>query len=451
MPQINKISAQRFTNILQTVCFCIVVALCIQLCTSNAVYAADKESKKYANVKTKKRQAVGKKCGKKLEAIQLEIDAEKWSSAKSSLKASLTKSCSTSYEKSQVWNYLAYVYFSLDDLKQAINAYKKVIAEKDTDERQRVNVYYSIAQLYMVTENYSSAAKFLEKWMKESTVVSADGQVLLAQAYYQMDRKNDSLRLVNKAINDWESKGKVPKENWWGLQRVIYYEQNKFPKVVGILKKLIKHYSKNTYWRQLGGMYGELNQDMNQLISTEVVYLVGDLKKGRDLLGLAYLFIGANAPYLAARVIDKGIESKIIEPTAKNLEFLGHAWQLSQEGKKARTALEKAAKVSDKGQIWARLANVYLNLGQDTKAVSAARLALKKGNIKRADLTYMVLGNSQLNLHCYDSAQDAFRRAAKDKRSNKNANQWILYAKSEGSRRNKLRESGVKLKGCHKA
>ncbi len=63
----------------------------------------------------------------------------------------------------------------------------------------------------------------------------------------------------------------------------------------------------------------------------------------------------------------------------------------------------------------------------------------------------MVLGNSQLNLHCYDSAQDAFRRAAKDKRSNKNANQWILYAKSEGSRRNKLRESGVKLKGCHKA
>ncbi len=414
--------------------------------------AAEKaEESKYAKAKTKKRHAVGKRCGKKLESIQLEMEAERWSKATSQLHASLDNGCATSYEKSQVWNFLAYTYYSQDNLKEAIKSYKKVIAEPETDERLKTSVYYSVAQLYFATEDYANAARFLETWMKESAVVGADGKVLLAQAYYQLNRKTDALRLVKEAISEWEAAGNTPKENWWGIQRVIYYENKDYKRVVTVLKKLIKHYPKYSYWGQLGGMYSELDQDINLLVTNEVIYLAKGLDKESALLGLAYLFVGADAPFLGARVAEKGIKDGIIKKTAKNMEFLGHAWQQAQEGERARPVLEEAAGLSDQGKIWARLASVYLDIGNDAKAVRASRNALNKGGLKRNDLTYMVLGNAQLNLHCYQDAVRSFEKAAKDKRSAKFANKWIQYSSREGDRRDKLREMGANIAGCSKA
>ena len=413
--------------------------------------AAEPEQRKYENTKTKKRAAVGQKCGKKLEQVQGELEAERWSQAKSTLNASLASACTSSYEKSQVWNFLAYANYSTNNISGAIKNYKKVLDEPGTDERMKTSVYYSIAQLYFASENYTNAARYLETWMKQSAVVGADAKVLLAQAYYQLNRKREALRFVNEGINEWLSKGKLPKENWWGLQRVIYYENKDYKRVVGVLKKLIKHYPKYSYWRQLGGMYGELNQDINQLVATELGYLAGNMSKERELLSMAYLFIGADAPFLAARVVEKGINDGAIKKTAKNLEFLGQAWQQAQSGNKARAVLEQAANLSGKGTIWARLAGVYLDIGEDKKAVRASRNALNKGGLKRSDLTYMVLGNAQLNLHCYQEAAIAFGKASRDKRSANYAQRWIDHATKEEERRQQLRDMGASIAGCAQA
>ncbi|MEZ0121589.1 MAG: tetratricopeptide repeat protein [Candidatus Reddybacter sp.] len=415
------------------------------------VYAKEDDGqRKYGKTKTKKRSSVGKKCGGRLELAQIEIEAERWAEGERILKASLSSDCVSGYEKSQVWNFLAYSYYSRDNIKEAINSYKKVLAEPETDERMRASIYYSIAQLYFVSEDYENAANNLEAWMKEASVVGADGKVLLAQAYYQLEKKEKSLGLLSEVIAEWVKKGKVPKENWWGLQRVIFYEKQDYKQTLAILKKLVEHYPKYSYWRQMGGVYSELGQDTNRLISTELVYLAGNTSKERELLSLAYLFIGADAPYLAARVIEKGFKDKLIKKTQKNMELLGHAWQQAQDGNKARPYLEEAAKLSNKGTIWARLAGVYLDMGEDAKAIRASRNALNKGGLKRKDLTYMVLGNAQLNLHCYKDAALSFEKATKDKRSARFASKWITYAGNEGSRRNQLREMGADIAGCSK-
>lgn len=418
---------------------------------SARAYAVDKEDRKYADVETRRRHSVGQVCGKKLEEAQPLIEAERWAQAQTVLESAPAKACQSSYEKSQVWNFLGYVYYSRDRFRDAINAYNKVIAEPETDEQLKTNTRYTVAQLYFMLEDYANAAKYLEQWMRESDAVGVDGKVLLAQAYYQLNRKNDALRYVEQAIGEWEKNGKTPKENWWGLQRVIYYEKKDYRQVVAILKKMIKHYPKYSYWRQLGGMYGELDQDLNQLVAMEVSYLVGNLNKEQELRGLASLFIGAEAPYLAAKVLDKGVKDGVVAANVKNLEMLGQAWQLAQESKRALTVFEKASSLSDKGEISARLASVYLDLGEDGKAVRSARTALNKGGLKRSDLAYMVLGSAQLNLHCYADARRAFVEAAKDQRSARYANQWIEYADREGDRRDRLRESGAKLAACQKA
>ena len=110
--------------------------------------------------------------------------------------------------------------------------------------------------------------------------------------------------------------------------------------------------------------------------------------------------------------------------------------------------LEKAAALSGQGKIYAQLAGVYLDIGENAKAVTAAENALNKGKLKRPGAVQLVLGNAQLNLHCYDKAVDAFEQAGKYKSSKINAKQWLDYARAEGERVKELREAGAELEGC---
>lgn len=415
---------------------------------SPTVQAQEEEERQYENVRARQRHAVGARCAGLLEPIQEQLEAEQWQQAESALRNALNSQCQTSYEKSQVWNFLGYVYYSLDRIDDAVNAYRNVIREEETDERMRVATRYTVAQLLFMKEDYRGAVAELERWRDEATIVGNDGLVLLAQGYYQLERHDDALRIINNVVSEAESKGEVPRENWWGLQRAIYYDRNDYRRVVEIMEKMIKHYPKVSYWRQLGGMYGELNRPIDQLVAQDLVHLMDGLTTESQLLSLAYMYLGAEAPYNAARIIEKGIADGIIEENGKNLEVLGSAWQQSQDVRRALPVLEKAAGRSNSGEIYSRLAGVYLDNDRPEDAVRAARNALNRGGLRRTDLANMVLGSSLLELHCYEDAIKAFRSALNDERSERYARQWIEYAESEGDRRRRLIEAGSNIADC---
>jgi tetratricopeptide (TPR) repeat protein len=329
----------------------------------------------------------------------------------------------------------------------------QVVNGVGTPPELKLDTRYTLAQLYTVQEDYLNAAKQLEIWMEASLIVGADAKMLLAQIYYQLERKDDSLRLVEEAIADVESKDILPKEGWWGLQRVLYYEKGNYQKVVNILEKLVKHYPKWTYWRQIGGMYGELEREMDRLVATEVVYLNNELDKESQVMSMAYMYLGAEVPYRAAVIIDKGMKDGIIKRTAKNLEVLGTAWYQSKDLDNAVKALEDASKESDTGNLQARLAGIYLDLGRDKEAYKAATRAAKKGGVKRPESNYLVMGNALVNLHCYKDAVGAFKKSikeAKDEKNKRYPRQWIRYADTEGDRLQKLRDVGATVPGCSK-
>lgn len=440
--------------------------------TAGRAYAADEaaqdEGRKYDNVKSRKAQSVGKKCAAKLESAQKLFSGEttpnraQLKSVATQLKGYLVDSCISSYEKSQVYNMLGFVHYSLDDYQQAVKNYRLMVAEPDVDDRQKTDTRYTLGQLYMALEEYKNAAQQLEAWMEESAIVSGEGKVLLAHAYYQLNRKREALTLVNGVIDAEQAKGRVPKEGWWLLQKVLYFDLaesngsgvsskekiNHYKKVIAILKLLIRHYPKHSYWYELGGIYGQLEEDKQRLATLDILYLDKALTKSRELLSLAYLYLGAGVPNRAAEIIEQGMAEKNIEPTVKNLEILGAAWQQARETQKALGPLKKAAQRSGNGEVWARLAMVYLDRNENFNAVSAARKALQKGGLKKPAYTHMTLGNALVNLYCYRDAVDAFSEAAKYKKSKTTARQWMAYAKGEASRRESLIESGAKLSGC---
>ena len=105
------------------------------------------------------------------------------------------------------------------------------------------------------------------------------------------------------------------------------------------------------------------------------------------MLNLAYMYLGQDVPYKAGKIIEAGMQQGLIEENLKNIETLANAWAQANEHHKAIPTLAQAAKLSDKGLLYARLAGVYFDLGDYAKATDAAKLADEKGGLKRKDNT----------------------------------------------------------------
>lgn len=406
---------------------------------SGSVFAQDGEQEK-PQYRTKKTYSLREPVFKDFAQVQEKTEAEDWRGALTVLKGLEGKSGKyTSFEKANLWNYYGWVYYSLEDYPQSIRYYNKVLAESELSDALQLGTLYTLAQLLFVQEDYRGAIAKLQEWMKLQPIVGADAYILLAQGYYQLEDMAQALKNVNIAINDVESKGKVANENWYTLQRAIYYEQGNNKKVIEILQKLVRHYPKTSYWTQLSGMYGQVEQERNQLHALEVVYLMGALDNERELLNLAYLNMGQDVPNEAARIIEKGMKEGKIEKTSKNLEVLATALRLGQDVKKSIPVMEEAAQKSDNGDLYARLAGIYLDNDDNKAALEAGSKAYKRGGIKRVDQLQIVMGMAHANLKQYDQAIKEFEKALKDKRSEKFAAQWLEFSKAEKQREESLK------------
>lgn len=434
--------------------WCLLVVLMLGPLQPWAVSEEAAEQRQYQDTKTRQRQAVGQACANRLEPLQAALQGD---SAPSRVQLSelieqlgglLDRPCSSSYEKSQIYNLLGYSHYSLEQYPRAIDSYLKMLAEPEVDDRQKVATRYTVAQLYFIQEDYGRAARQLETWLTEAPEPGSDGRMLLAQAYYYLKRQDESLRLVNQIVAEALSSGKIPKESWWSLQRVLFYERGEYQKVIAVLKRLVTHYPSTRYWQQLGGIFGQLERSGDQLAMMDLLHLQRQLKDQRQLLSLAYLYLGAEVPFRAASILDEGMSSGVIEPTAKNLETLGSAWQLARETDKALPVLQRAANLSDSGAIASRLASAYLDANDNSAAVREARNALRKGDLSRPALTRLTLGAALVNLNCYREAEPVFEAAAADQNVRKTARQWLQYVRSEAVRREKLMEMDADITGC---
>jgi len=412
------------------------------LSTSSAAVAAEETKKK--KQETRRTPALRNKVYERLAEAQVFIENKQYAEAIEALKtmesASSKKRKLNSYELANLYNLFAFVYYSQEDYKGALRAYENVIKQPDIPLAMEINTRYTVAQLYFVMEEWQNGINALKEWFKVADSPSAQAYILLGQGYYQLKDYNQALNNTLTAMQMYRDKGKVPKEQWYSLARFLYFEKDDMPNTVAMLEEMLVYYPKKQYWVQLSHMYGETKQEKKQLAAMEAVYMQDLLEKDREQITMAYLYLNAEVPYKAARVLEKGIANESVEASSKTLEIMGNAWRQAQEIKKSIPAMAEAADKSDKGELYCRLGNVYLDNDQFKNAIKANREGLKRGGVKRPDNCNLVLGMAYFNTKQYSSARKAFLKAGKDKRSKKYANQWIKYMDTEIERQRRLEE-----------
>jgi len=362
-----------------------------------------------------------------------------------------------SYDRSVMWNYWGYLYFSDEDYDQAMYAYEQLLKEPEATVPLRTASLLTLAQLNLVKENWDKGINLILQWMDEVENVTAQSYYLLASAYFQ---KGDFVRArsnMEEAIRLAGEEGYRPRENWYVLlaacfselkDKKIIGEAYALEQQLGIYEILVNYYPKKIYFLQLGGTYQQMDREEDYLITLKAAYDKDLLDKEGEYLALAQMLLLKKNPYWAAQVLVAGQQKKVtikdedtgeeevvavVKEKEKTLKLLADAWRMAQEIDKAIPVLEKAAKMSKDGNTYVLLGNLYLFEDRIKESIKAIENALKKSKLKSRSQALLVLGQGHFELQNFEEAKKNFRAAARDKnkRIKKTANSWIKYAENE--------------------
>ena len=392
---------------------------------------------------TRKTPALRNNIYEKLAEAQAFAEAKQYVEAEAVLNdmldATSKKSKLNRYELANVYNTYAYLRYAVEDYDGALDYYQKVIDQRpEIPLALEINTLYTVAQLYFLQENWRKGIDTLNTWMSVTDTPSTNAYVLLANGYFQLKDYDKSLSNIQIAIDREESAGKVPKEQWYNLARFIHFDRDNFREALNVLELLIMYYPKKQYWVQASHLYGEEKDEARQLALLEATYEQNLLDRSQDIVLISQLYLQAEIPYPAARAMEKGLADDIVEKESKNYELAGVAWRQAQEVTKSLPMLEAAASKSEKGELYARLGNVYLDVDKNKEAVEALKRGLDRGGVKRPDQARLALGMAYFNLGDFNAARRAFREARKDKRARSYADQWLKYITSEENRLEEL-------------
>ena len=392
---------------------------------------------------TRKTPALRNNIYEKLAEAQVFAEAKQYAEAEAVLNdmldATSKKSKLNRYELANVYNTYAYLRYAVEDYDGALNYYQKVIDQRpEIPLALEINTLYTVAQLYFLQENWQKGIDTLNTWMSVTDTPSTNAYVLLANGYFQLKEYDKSLSNIQIAIDREEAAGKVPKEQWYNLARFIHFDRDNFREALDILEILVMYYPKKQYWVQASHLYGEEKDEARQLAILEATYEQNLLDRSQDIVLLSQLYLQAEVPFPAALAMEKGLADDIVEKESKNYELAGVAWRQAQEVTKSLPMLEAAASKSEKGELYARLGNVYLDVDKNKEAVEALKRGLDRGGVKRPDQARLALGMAYFNLGDFNAARRAFREARKDKRARSYADQWLKYITSEENRLEEL-------------
>jgi tetratricopeptide (TPR) repeat protein len=330
-------------------------------------------------------------------------------------------------EEALMWHAFGNVYVAQEDYVNATESLEKCVAAEGLNEQAALTVRYNLAQLYLMQERYDDAIPMLTEWFEKVQNPAPSAYYAMAVAYVQTDDRDKAFLYAKQAV----AKSEEPREGWLQLLLGFYLEDKEYGEAKVLLEQLTTRFPKKLYWVQLSAVYSALDDSKNALAVLELAYLQDLLTEEGELVHLAQLYFYNGIPYEAALVLEKGLESGAIEGDADSWELLANSWLYARERKRAVEPLRRAANLSDKGDLYVRLASVWMEQEEWSKAADALRAALAKGGVSDPGTTHLMLGIANASAKRWEDANTALTSAKKFEKTEKAATQWIARLEHE--------------------
>ena len=285
------------------------------------------------------------------------------------------------------------------------------------------------------------------------------------------------------------------RENWYSLLLSSMGELDLKNEQVPVYEEILELYPKKKYFVNLAGLYNDLDRQRDYTALLKTAYTKQLLDKKGEFQSLAQMLVSSGNPYWAAEVILTGMSSvpglrvvdqecmmskvldddgnlktdnkgiaieelvctdiygpafvkagspDALDPKAtpvliedkQNLTILAGALRAAQERKAAIDVFEKLTKVTNDGEAFIAMGNLYYQEDEIEKAIEAINKGLKKGNLKNPGFAQLTLGQALFELQRFNEARDVFTKASASKKDSvkKSARAWLKYTDNEQER-----------------
>ncbi len=330
---------------------------------------------------------------------------------------------------------------AVQDMEEALRI-GAIAAGKDT-----LDTYYNIAQLYLSADQVGKAKEYMERWIRAGAKPTRDQNFQLAVIHQKLDDFRGALPYAEAVLRADGSNA----DNQIIDFLIYLYDRtgNRAKKAELLERKLQMNPGDVTVWKAIAGEYFQAGEERKAFEVQKAMYLAGLLKTEEELMTIVNFYNRFNAPYEAAKILEKEINAGRISDSLERLELLANLYQVAREYDKAIPIVQRAASKASDGRMDERLGRSYFELEQHEKAIEALQTALRRGNLKEPGYANVLIGQSYYELGEREQAREAFQAAQKFSDGRRAGRGWIdfMNAEVETKKQFAIFEQTVKLEG----
>ena len=316
--------------------------------------------------------------------------------------------------------------------KKSIEYLQKAVAPNKLNDSEQVGTIKLIADLSLQEEQYDSAIKYYQQWMKVTCKEDFDVYFRMANAYYQTQKYAEIIMPINKAI----ALAKKPNKTAYALKMTSYYNRKMYKETIEVQEESVRVFPDDKgQWTQLGFFYMLVEDHKKALSTFELAYSQGFLTKAAEFKALSQLYSMNDIPVKAAKVLEKHIKSGLVKKDVRMLTNVASSYQQAKEFKEAADYYGQAALLGSDPDLYQKQGMVYYALEKYSDAIVALQKALDGGSDKKGAI-HLAMMQANFDKGDFRSAYKHVQEAKKIKSTARNARSWEPYIKEKAKNRN---------------
>jgi tetratricopeptide (TPR) repeat protein len=336
------------------------------------------------------------------------------------------------FEKSTMLNFYTNYYLATDDIPNAMATFERILRIENLREDARLRALLSLGQLYASEDRFDEAIVTLGQWRELSLNENATVFQILALAYYNKQDFPQAVPFLISHMDMLRVEGRTIGKNIYGLLNLMYIEMEDYQNAHDVTKTMVGLFDEASDWRNLGAIYGFLDDEGKRIQTMELSYRKGYFSNESEYLNLAQSLAGQDAPMRGIKILEDGLEKGVVETNEANLRRLTQMYIMASEFEDAVEPAKRLTEVANDGESWDYLGYVHLMNRDYASAASAMQTALERGGLENQGEVQLSLARALVELDRFDEALVAAQRA--QNLGTNNATQFVTFVQASKDR-----------------
>ena len=346
------------------------------------------------------------------------------------------------FEKASILNLYTSYYVSVEDFVMVVDTFHRLLELENLREDFQLRALRSLGQLSAMDEDWRTSIDYYNQWREISELEDALVFRGLGAAYYQLGNVDRAVSYWIDYMNLSVASGRAPSRGDYNFLRGAYYTQDRFRETLDIVETMTVLFDEGDDWKNLSPAYSLFegdDYDMARLGVLDIAYTRGffDDDDERLFLNLGQTLGGRGMPYSGAKVIQRGLDREVVEPTVENFAILARMYTAANMFDRALEPARRAAELDETGNSADTVGYLQYILGNNEDAVESFREAVDKGELDNPAETLLYLARALMGLREYEDALEAAQEAleaADTENIEKTADRYMGYINNRAER-----------------